>query len=69
MKLTIIWEIDDGYVGKSRPHKTIFDTDDWTNDEEEWNELSEQQKKEYIEEAVQNDFDQTIFFYISDYDL
>lgn len=67
MKLTIKWEVEDGYVGKSRPQKTIFDTNDYTNDEEEWNSLSEKEKMDYISEAVQEDFDQKIFFSIYDF--
>ena len=42
---TLHWEIDDGYVGKSRPHTTDFDSD-WVMDQEDWDKLSDDEKKQ-----------------------
>ncbi len=49
MKIT--WEIEDGYVGKSRPQYTTVDDDELALCE------TEQEREQLIEEAVQYDFE------------
>lgn len=67
MKITVHWQVEDGYVGKSRPQKTIIKP---YNDlgQEEWEEMSESERDEYIEQCVQDDFDQKVSFAIDDTD-
>ena len=55
--MKVIWEVEDGYIGKSRPQETeipdeYFATDDWKANEEE--------RQEIIDGIVQEDFDQKI---------
>lgn len=65
LKFKVTWEVDDGYAGKSRPqHTTVKPSDDFT--EEEWNEMDELYKKEYVDQMVQYDFD-GMSFYVEDY--
>jgi hypothetical protein len=68
MKITIKWEVADGYVGKSRPQTTVFNTED-EFDNDEWEELDEDSKREAIECAVQQDFENRISFEINDYGI
>ncbi len=68
MKIKIRWEVEDGYVGKSRPQKTVFNTNDYMNDED-WEDLDQSEKEQMIEDAVQKDFCQKITFCIEDYGL
>lgn len=37
--------------------------------EEDWNALSEDEKKQIIEEEVEHDYQQQIYFYITDYNI
>ena len=69
MKIRIRWEVEDGYAGKSRPQHTVFDTDDVSADDDEWNSYSEDEKEAIIRDAVQDDFDNKISFVINDYGL
>jgi hypothetical protein len=62
MKIKINWEIEDGYIGKSRPQKSIFNSNDYVDDAE-WNELSEQEKENYIDEFMQEEFLNKIIWY------
>jgi len=48
--MVITWEVEDGYIGKSRPHHTKIDDDDLAECE------SEEEKEEYIEQCIQEDF-------------
>ncbi len=68
--MRVQWAVDDGYVGKSRPKFTEVDDaeideiretgkEDGISEEE-----IERQVDEYINEAVQDDFEQRITFYI-----
>ena len=61
MKFTIEWQVTDGYSGGARPQTFKFDTDDI----EGWDELSEKEKNDYIQQAVQDDFEQKISFIIT----
>ena len=69
MKITVHWQVEDGYVGKSRPQKTIIKPYEDLG-QEEWEEMSESERDEYIEQCVQDDFDQKVSFAIdnTDYD-
>lgn len=58
--IKVTWEIDDGYVGGSRPHETIIDFDI-----EDWKELTEEQLEEQIDDAVEDDFNDKITFIIT----
>jgi len=68
-KIVVKWEVEDGYVGRSRPQRTVIDVENHLMDESEWNELSDEEKRKIIEEAVQEDFDQKISFAINDYGI
>ena len=67
-QFTAHWEVEDGYAGKSRPQHTKIDTNDQFEDDE-WEEMSEKEKKEWIEEQVEEDYRNKISFYISDYGI
>jgi len=69
MKITVHWQVEDGYVGKSRPQKTIIKPYEDLG-QEEWEEMSEEEREEYIEQCVQDDFNQKVSFAIdsTDYD-
>lgn len=62
-KTTVHWAIEDGYVGKDRPQKTVIKPSD-NFSEEEWNEMDEHDRTEFIEEMVREDFEQKITWYI-----
>ena len=64
-KIKVRWEVADGYAGKSRPQYTTINTEDF----DDWEEMSEGEKKGHIEEMVQEDFEQKISFCIEDYGL
>jgi hypothetical protein len=54
--MDIIWEVEDGYVGKSRPHCLEIDDDDLAGCE------TEKERNDFITECVQAKFDQEISF-------
>lgn len=60
MELNITWGVDDGYAG-SRPQQISFETDDYTDD---WNELSETEKNDIIDDVVDQDFNNKISCYV-----
>jgi hypothetical protein len=70
MKIKVTWEIEDGYCGKSRPQHTIVNTNDYTDSDEEleadkeWEEMDEAEKDKIIEDAVQEDFNYKINWFI-----
>ena len=51
--MRIIWEVEDGYMGKSRPQETEID-------DEELEGLNKEEIKNYIHDRIQEDFEQTI---------
>lgn len=63
MKLDITWEVEDGYAGKSRPQHSIFDTDE--DCVEIWDELTDEEKSELIDEFIQEEFYNKISFSIT----
>jgi len=67
MEIKIHWQVEDGYVGKSRPQTTTVRPFDDLG-QEEWEEMNDKERDEYIQECVQNDFDQTISFAIDNID-
>jgi len=56
--MEITWEVEDGCVGKSRPHHLTIPNEELEDYE------TEEEKQEFIEEYVQNEFEQTISFSI-----
>ena len=48
--MIITWEVEDGYVGKSRPQKTTIDNDALAECD------TDEEKNEYIEQCIQEDF-------------
>ncbi len=68
-KITVRWEVADGYSGKSRPQTTIIDVEKDLMSAEEWNDLSEDEREEHIDSIVQEDFEQKISFGIDDYGI
>ena len=68
-KIQVVWEVSDGYAGKSRPQKLEIDIENDIMSEEEWVELSHEEKLEVINEAVQDDFEQTVSFTVTDYGM
>ena len=59
MMIKVTWEVDDGYVGKSAPHTLTISEDELQYCE------SEEIRQEYIEEAVDSDFAQTVTWTIT----
>jgi len=66
--ITVAWEIADGYVGKSRPQKTVVKPYD-DMDLEDWEKLTPDEKETYLDDAVQTDYESKISYDISDYGL
>jgi hypothetical protein len=52
--MRVNWEVEDGYVGKSRPQETIVPDDELASCE------TEEEKQELIEDYVQADYDNNI---------
>ncbi len=68
--IEIVWEIEDGYAGGSRPQNLELDLqDDLNMDEEEWNALSEDEQREAVSQYVQDEFNQTINWFIDSIEL
>lgn len=61
MKITINWEVEDGYVGRSRPQYTEFDSNHHVDDQE-WEEMTIEEKQDLICDAVREDFENRISF-------
>jgi len=66
IEITVRWEVEDGYSGKSRPQATDFKPSDWV-EEDVWNNASEDEKKTLIEQAVRDDFENRITFVVYDF--
>lgn len=56
--MKIIWEVDDGYVGGSRPHSTEIDE----NEIRDYETIDE--AIEFIEEMIREDYDINITWYM-----
>jgi len=52
--MKVIWGVEDGYAGKSRPHTTEIP-------DEELEGLSDEQREEHIQESVQEDFNDKVY--------
>lgn len=50
--MKVRWQVEDGYMGKSRPQYTKIDDDDWLDCE------SDDERDLLIEEYIQQDFDE-----------
>lgn len=57
--MKVIWEVEDGYVGKSRPQETEIPDEDFEPYEED-GEIDDKIKQQIIENYVQDDFDANI---------
>jgi hypothetical protein len=57
--MKVIWQVDDGYGGKRRPHETIVP-------DEELEGLDSYERELVIEEYVDHDFSSTVMFEILD---
>lgn len=55
--MRVQWEVEDGYVGKSRPQFTDIPDD-------EFEDLDEAERQQVIEDAVQQDFENNIHYFI-----
>jgi hypothetical protein len=51
LKIEVTWQVEDGYVGKSRPQYTTFRID-----KEDWEDYTEQDKMDCVDEYVDDDF-------------
>lgn len=60
--MKVRWEVDDGYVGKDRPQYTEID------DEELKDYPEGEERDNFIEENVRDDFEQRITFSIMGYE-
>lgn len=52
--MKVRWEVEDGYVGGSRPHYTEVDDEELAECE------TEQERQNLIDEYIQEDFEQTV---------
>lgn len=59
--MIITWEVQDGYCGGSRPQTT--EINDIVLED-----LDDEERQEYIEDAVQEDFEQTVTWAITSVD-
>ena len=55
--MRIQWEIDDGYTGRNRPHFLNIDDDELEDYE------TEEEREQFIEECVKEEFENTIDYY------
>ncbi len=53
--MKIKWEVEDGYVGKSRPQYLEIPDEDLED-------MDEDEKQSYIEDSVKNDFENKVSF-------
>jgi len=60
---TVEWEVEDGYVGKSRPHNLRISSDDLDDCDEDEIEI-----ESILWELVQSDFENKISWYIKNKD-
>lgn len=56
--MIIYWQIDDGYVTKRPPYKTVINDDELADYEEG------PEREDFIAECIQEDFEQKISWYI-----
>lgn len=66
--IVVNWEVEDGYMGKSRPQTTEVKPHD-DMDFEDWEEMTNEEREAYLDDAVQTDFENRISYGISDYGL
>jgi hypothetical protein len=55
--MKVIWEVDDGYLGKSRPHETFIPDD-------ELKDVDDEARIDIINEYVDHDFSSIVTFSI-----
>lgn len=52
--VTVYWEVEDGYVGGSRPHRTVIDREEWDEAAEEGQDALDALIHDYIQEDFAN---------------
>jgi hypothetical protein len=62
-KITVTWEIDEGYCGGSRPKITSFESHD--HEDENWEDLTEEKKQGIIDQEVEQDYRNNYSFSIT----
>lgn len=68
IEITVTWEICDGYISGDRPQETKIKLSK-DLDFEDWNIMSSEEKRYYIEDCVQEDFENKITYEIGNYGL
>jgi hypothetical protein len=63
----VTWAIDDGYVNNGTHTTKVKPYNDMNLSD--WEELDDKEKNLYIEECVQQDFDNVVRFYINYYEI
>lgn len=58
--MKIRWEVDDGYVGKSRPHYALIDDGELAKCQ------TKEERRRLIDENVEDDFNRRVSFTITD---
>jgi hypothetical protein len=61
MKIQIKWEVCDTFIGESKPQNRVFNTLDYDLTDEEWNNSTEVEKEQIIEDEVNADFDNKLW--------
>ena len=64
MRLNISWEVDDGYCGKARPQHFSIETRDYLEDDQPYEEMSQQEKDDFIYDRVCEEFNNRISFVV-----
>jgi len=57
--MRITWEVDDGYAGGSRPQNTDI------NDDELLDYETDEEKEQFINDVIQEEFEQRITWYVT----
>ena len=60
--MRVIWEVDDGYAGKSRPQVTEIPDEELEDCDDE------EERQALIEDSINDDFDTRISWYIKRYE-
>lgn len=62
--ITVTWQVEDGYVGSRRPQKFTEKISDHFFDNEEWEEKTDEDYQEWLDDMVWNEFDTKISYSI-----
>ena len=58
--MMVTWQVEDGYGGKARPQETEIDDDELAELD------SDEDRDDYINQCIQEDFDENISWYRTD---